>query len=63
MVESDKAYENCKENFENDKLPKCDCERLKNRYTYDSNKWLARKEKTVKRESRYTLEVLEVVED
>ena len=33
MVESDKACENCKEKFENDKLPKCDCGRLKTRYT------------------------------
>ena len=35
MVESDKACENCKEKFENDKLPKCDCGRLKTRYTCD----------------------------
>ena len=35
MVESDKACENCKEKFENDELPKCDCGRLKTRYTCD----------------------------
>ena len=35
MVESDKACENCKEKFENDDLPKCDCGRLKTRYTCD----------------------------
>ena len=35
MIESDKTCEECKEKFENDKLPKCSCGRLKTRYTCD----------------------------
>ena len=35
MIESDKTCEECKEKFENDKLPKCSCGRLKTWYTCD----------------------------
>ena len=35
MVGNDKACEDCKEKFENDELPKCNCGRLKTRYTCD----------------------------
>ena len=35
IVQNDMACEECKEKFENGELPKCDCGRLKTRYTCD----------------------------
>ena len=35
IVQNDMVCESCKEKFENDELPKCECGRLKTRYTCD----------------------------
>jgi len=44
MVENDEACEDCKEKFENDELPKCNCGKLKTRYTCDCREEGSKKE-------------------